>query len=336
MRLVCFAAVRAVLVPVIVALAWLIWGAAAAEASPLDAGPAGIVSSAASDLVASPAAKPLRAAPIVPGVPNLKAPAATTVSTAAGTVADAADSLIGTATTTLDTVTGTATTTLDTVTGTANTVIGEAAAVVTTVTKPAAPVLTEVDRVIDVVEGAVPSVPPVISVPSVPLPTVPAVEPGVTVPGSHPGTGTPAVTFPRDHAPHAGAADNVKATPALGAGNKSKGTSPARAAAAQPLVAAGLSLVKLQMTTPHRPETARAVQPAPMGVPDATPPQDPLASLAEGPSGSSSSGSAGTGAQTADVAGSWGGMPLGSGSRTHDANQSVPASPAFDPGSSPD
>ena len=325
MRLVCFAAVRAALVPVIVALAWLIWGAAAAEASPLDAGPAGIVSSAASDLITSPAAKPLQAAPIVPGIPNLKAPAATTVSTAAGTVADSADSLIGTATTTLDTVTGTA-----------NTVIGEAAAVVTTVTKPAAPVLTEVDKVIDVVEGAVPSVPPVISVPSVPLPTVPAVEPGVTVPGSHPGTGTPAVTSPRDHAPHAGAADNVKATPAHGAGNKSKGTSPARAAAAQPLVAAGLSLVKLQMTTPHRPETARAVQPAPMGVPDATPPQDPLASLAEGPSGSSSSGSAGSGAQAADVAGSWSGMPQGSGTRTHDANQSVPASPAFDPGSSPD
>lgn len=325
MRLVCFAAVRAALVPVIVALAWLIWGAAAAEASPLDAGPAGIVSSAASDVFTSPAAKPLQAAPIVPGIPNLKAPAATTVSTAAGTVADSADSLIGTATTTLDTVTGTA-----------NTVIGEAAAVVTTVTKPAAPVLTEVDKVIDVVEGAIPSVPPVISVPSVPLPTVPAVEPGVTVPGSHPGTGTPAVTFPRDHAPHAGAADNVKATPAHGAGSKSKGTSPARAAAAQPLVAAGLSLVKLQMTTPHRPETARAVQPAPMGVPDATPPQDPLASLAEGPSGSSSSGSAGSGAQAADVAGSWSGMPLGSGTRTHDANQSVPASPAFDPGSSPD
>lgn len=325
MRLVCFAAVRAALVPVIVALAWLIWGAAAAEASPLDAGPAGIVSSAASDLITSPAAKPLQAAPIVPGIPNLKAPAATTVSTAAGTVADAADSLIGTANTTLDTVTGTA-----------NTVIGEAAAVVTTVTKPAAPVLTEVDKVIDVVEGAVPSVPPVISVPSVPLPTVPAVEPGVTVPGSHPGTGTPAVTSPRDHAPHAGAADNVKATPAHGAGNKSKGTSPARAAAAQPLVAASLSLVKLQMITPHRPETARAVQPAPMGVPDATPPQDPLAALAEGPSGSSSSGSAGSGAQAADVAGSWSGMPLGSGTRTHDANQSVPASPAFDPGSSPD
>jgi hypothetical protein len=326
MRLVCFAAVRAVLVPVIVALAWLIWGAAAAEASPLDAGPAGIVSSAASDLVASPAAKPLRAAPIVPGVPNLKAPAATTVSTAAGTVADSADSLIGTATTTLDAVTGAATT-----------VIGEAAAVVTTVTKPAAPVLSEVDKVIDVVEGAVPSVPPVISVPSVPLPNVPAVEPGVAVPGSHPGTGTaPAVTSPRDHAPHAGAADKVKATPALGAGNKSKGTSPTRAAAAQPMGAAGLSLGQLQMTTPHRPEPAGAVQPAPMGVPDATPPQDPLASLAEGPSGSSSSGAGGSGAQAADVAGSWSGMPLGSGTRTHDANQSVPASPAFDPGSSPD
>lgn len=326
-RLVCFAAVRAALVPVIVALAWLIWGATAAEASTSDAGPAGIVSSAASDLITSPATKPLQAAPIVPGIPNLKAPAATTVSTAAGTVADAADSLIGTAATTLDTVTGTA-----------NTVIGEAAAVVTTVTKPAAPVLTEVDKLIDVVEGAVPSVPPVISVPSVPLPTVPAVEPGVTVPGSHPGSGptAPAASSPRDHDPHAGAADNVKTAPALGAGNKSKGTSPARAAAAQPLDAAGLSLVQLQMTTPHRPETARAVQPAPMGVPDATPPQDPLASLAEGPSGSSSSGSAGAGAQAADVAGSWSGMPLASGTRTHDANQSVPASPAFDPGSSPD
>lgn len=323
MRLICLAAVRAVLAPVIVVLAWLIWGAAAAEATTLDAGPAGIVSSAPSDLLTSPAAKPLRAAPIVPGVPDLKAPVATTVST----VADAADSLIGEANTTLDTVTGTA-----------NTLIGEAAAVVTTVTKPTAPVLAEVDKVIDAVEGAVPSVPPVISVPSVPLPTVPAVGPGVTVPGAHPGSGpnAPVVNSPRGHAPHAGAADKVKATPAFGAGNKSKGRSPARAAATKPMGAAGPSLVQLQMTTPHRLETAGAVQPAPMGVPDATPPQDPLASLAEGPSGSSSSGSAGFGAQAADVAGSWSGIPLGSGTRTHDANQSVPASPAFDPGSSPD
>lgn len=326
LRLLWCAVVRAVLVPAIVAVAWLIWGAAAAEASTLDAGPAGTVSSAASNLVTSPAAKPLRAAPVVPGIPNLKAPVATTVSTVAGT----ADAVIGEVAGTTDTAVGT-------VTGSANTVIGEAAAVVTTVTNAAAPVLTEVDKVVDVVEGAVPSVPPVISVPSLPLPTVPAVEPGVTVPGAHPGTigTTPIGTSPRAHA-HEAAADRAHAAPSPGAGHKSEGASPARATAGQPLDAAGLSFAQLQMTTPHRPETAGAIQPAPMGLHYATPPQEPLASLAEGPSGSSSSGSAGTGAQAADVAGSWSGMPLGFGERTHDADQSLPASPAFDPGSSPD
>ncbi|KRE59331.1 hypothetical protein ASG92_22670 [Arthrobacter sp. Soil736] len=297
MRVVCLAAVRSVLVPAILALAWFIWGAAAAEASTLDAGPAGIASGAASDLITSPAAKPLRAAPVVPGIPNLKAPVATTVSTVPVTA---------------DSVTGTANAAVGTEADTADAVIGEAAAVVvTTVTKTAAPVLTEVDKVIDVVEGAVHSVPPVISVPSVPG----------TV-GTAPG-----------NAPEAAAADKAQAAPSLG--TKSEGSSLAPATAAQPLVAAGRSLAQLLMTTPHRPESAGAVQ-APMGLPDAPQHQEPLASLAEGHSGSGSSGSVGSGVQAADVAGSWSGMHLGAGARTHDANQSVPAGPAFDPGSSPD
>lgn len=298
MRVVCLAAVRSVLVPAILALAWLIWGPAAAEASTLDAGPAGIASGASSDLITSPAAKPLRAAPVVPGIPNLKAPVATTVSTVAVTA---------------DSVTGTANAAVGTEADTADAVIGEAAAVVvTTVTKTAAPVLTEVDKVIDVVEGAVHSVPPVISVPSVPG----------TV-GTTPG-----------NAPEAAATDKAQA--ALSLGTKSEGSSLAPATAAQPLVAAGPSLAQLLMTTPHRPESAGAVQAAPMGLPDAPQHQEPLASLAEGRSGSGSSGSVGSGVQAADVAGSWSGMHLGAGARTHDANQSVPAGPAFDPGSSPD
>lgn len=325
MRLVCSAAVRAVLVPASVALAWLIWGAAAAEARALDAGPAAVAGtpqaagapSAASDLTTSRATKPLLAARVVPSIPDLTAPATTTVSTVAGTAAGTADS-----------VAGTADATLDTVTGTAEAVIGEADAAVTTVTTTAAPALAEVDKVIDVVEGAVHSVPRVISVPGVPLPTVPTPEPGVTVPGAHPTS--PWAT------PQSGAADRAHAAPAPGAGNKSEGTSLARATAGQPLDAAGASLAQLQMTTPHRPETAGAVPAAPVGLPHATPHQEPLASLAEGPSGSSSSGSAGSGVQAADVAGSWSGMHLGAGARTHDANQAVPASPAFDPGSSPD
>jgi hypothetical protein len=193
------------------------------------------------------------------------------------------------------------------------------------VTKPAAPVLAEVDKVIRVVESVVPSVPTV-----VPLP-----QPGVTVPGANPGT-TPVVTSPPADAPEAAAADNAQAGQSLGASSKSRGTTPARAAAEPTLDAAGPSLAQLQMTTPHRPEAAGAIQSAPLGLPRAALPQKPVASLAEGPSGSSSSGAQGSGAQAADVAGSWSGMNLRSGARTHDASQSIPASPAFDPGSSPD
>jgi hypothetical protein len=316
-RLVCSVAVRSFLAPAILALAWLIWGSAAAEASTLDADPAGIAASSASDLIASPAAKPLRAAPADPAIPNLKAPVATTISAVASTadsVTGTASAVVGTANTTVGSATGAANTVVGSATGTANTVVGEAAAVASTVTKPAAPVLAEANEVIGVVEGAVPSVPPVVSLQGVP----------------------PVVTSPRVDAPEAAAADKAQAAPSLGAGNESKATTPARATAVPTFDVAGPSLAQLQMTTPHRPEAAGAIRSAPLGLPRATLPLEPVASLAEGPSGSSSSAAQGSGVQAADVAGSWSGMNLRSGARTHDASQSVPASPAFDPGSSPD
>ncbi len=342
MLLVCSAAVRAVVVPAIVTLAWLIWGAAPAEASTLDAGPAVIggttpaasTSSAVSAHVPAPAASPLRAAPSVPGLPKLKAAVTTTVTAVAGTAAGTADSLSGAANTTLRSVTGTA-----------NTVVGEAAAVVTDaavtpVTETAAPVLAEMHKVIDVVEDAVHSVPPVVSVSGVAPQAVPTPwQPrrGVIVPGADPGTvgTTPVVNSPPANAPEA-AADKSHAAPSRGARNQSQGTSLARTADGQQLGASGPSLAQLQMTTPHRPETAGAVQAGPAGLPGAVPHQERLAVLAKGPSGSSASGSEGSGAQAGDLAGSWSGLHLGTGARLHDANQSVPASPTFDPGSSPD
>ncbi|MEN8585399.1 hypothetical protein ABFP37_22150 [Burkholderia sp. RS01] len=232
----------------------------------------------------------------------------------ADSVTGTASAVVGTANTTVGSATGAANTTVGSATGTANTVVGEAAAVASTVTKPAAPVLAEANEVIGVVEGAVPSVPPVESLPGVP----------------------PVVTSPRVDAPEAAAADKAQAAPSLGAGNESKATTPARATAVPTFDVAGPSLAQLQMTTPHRPEAAGAIRSAPLGLPRATLPLEPVASLAEGPSGSSSSAAQGSGVQAADVAGSWSGMNLRSGARTHDASQSVPASPAFDPGSSPD
>jgi hypothetical protein len=63
-----------------------------------------------------------------------------------------------------------------------------------------------------------------------------------------------------------------------------------------------------------------------------------LQSLAvtEGTSGNSSSGSEGSGAQAAEMAGDWDRTPLHAGARAFDAAQDLPASPAFDPGCSPD
>jgi hypothetical protein len=110
------------------------------------------------------------------------------------------------------------------------------------------------------------------------------------------------------------------------------------AAPGLPLAGTGLSLAELQMTTPELPELA-AVSPADhdlhLDVPPGDDQPEPFAA-SEGTSGNSSSGSEGSGAQAAEVAGNWDRTPLLAGNRMVDPAQHLPASPAFDPGCSPD
>jgi hypothetical protein len=105
-----------------------------------------------------------------------------------------------------------------------------------------------------------------------------------------------------------------------------------------PLAGTGLSLAELQMTTPERREPAGASRSIDNTSLDALPGGGhlPAVAVSEGTSGNSSSGSEGSGAQAADAAGDWDKTPVFAGARVFDAAQNLPASPAFDPGCSPD
>ena len=105
-----------------------------------------------------------------------------------------------------------------------------------------------------------------------------------------------------------------------------------------PLGGTGLSLAELQMTTPEQRELAVVSAAAPKPHRN-TPPGDShlqFFAVSEGASGNSSSGSEGSGAQTAETAGDWDRTPLRAGARVFDPAQDLPASPASDPGCSPD
>ncbi|MFC7848774.1 hypothetical protein ACFUTU_09905 [Arthrobacter sp. NPDC057388] len=105
-----------------------------------------------------------------------------------------------------------------------------------------------------------------------------------------------------------------------------------------PLAGTGLSLAELHMTTPERPELAAAKAATHKLHLHAQHGEGHLDAFAvsEGTSGNSSSGSEASGAQAAEAAGEWDRTQLFAGARVFDAVRHLPASPAFDPGCSPD
>jgi hypothetical protein len=105
-----------------------------------------------------------------------------------------------------------------------------------------------------------------------------------------------------------------------------------------PLAGTGLSLAQLQMTTPERREPAGASHSMDNTNLGALPGGGhlPTFAVSDGTWGNSSSSSEGSGAQAADAAGDWDRTLLLAGARVFDTAQNLPASPAFDPGCSPD
>lgn len=351
LRSCCTVSVRALLVPALLALAWLIWGAGTAQASPassgshmsglLDSGgsgdPAGAVSGALRSGAlshgtviskASPAPGPAlaRSLPTVPALP------------AANVLPTGQDPVPAT---------------VSAVAGTADAVVGEAAAAVTTVTRTAAPMLSQVDQAVDVADDAIDSLEP--QLPRLPVP-VPVVQLPVPLPlpgqdatpaappvpaPSAPDAGQPAAAIPAPAVPESRAPAASAAAPSRVGGLSSVSITPSfnsaapAAAGIQDASARGQTFAQLRMTSSGRP-SASAVQwddalpilHHPFGVDHV--------GLAATHGESGSYHSEGSGGQAADVAPFWKALSKTAGERVHDAAVALPPSPAFDPGSSPD
>jgi len=357
---------RALLLPVLLALAWIIWGAASADAAPGDTVTAGsletgslvktpVAATAQSTLSAplasatsrvAPAAKLLPAVPALPAAPSLLTAVSKPVTTVVGTVTDTAGAVVNGASTAVTTVAAPVADTVDNLDAAAEDIVSSVPQL------PASPAVPTIPSLpipaVPVPAVPVPSVPvPAGPVPAVPLPELPAAPvPGVTPPTPAPGTGhsSPELAAPTSDD---SSSDVRPGTTTRKAADGARSAAPAEAAATVtpaaaggvPLAGTGLSLAELQMTTPGGREPAGASHSMHNSTNlDALPGGRHLPSFAvsEGTSGNSSSGAEGSGAQAADAAGSWDSTPLLAGARVFDAAQNLPAGPAFDPGCSPD
>jgi hypothetical protein len=314
----CRASARPLLLAVLVALTWLIWGAGTANAAPADPDPLVLPSTqvlleqsdtSTLEEIAASLTRVVTDPP--PAVPRPVAAVPLPITTTA-TVLDNVDA-----------------------------VLSEPIDVIATVSNQASPVLTEtvgvVRSVVDSVAPALPGTPiPAVALPSVPVPAVPL--PAVSLPaiplpllepatpGTAPVTGEPASAQPAvvaEQAPVDATSPDLRNI--AGAQQSARrGFSP------QQIVSNAPALRALAVTAGH------VVSSAP---PPSAPHRDELLRLAalqsQSGSASSGSGSAGAGA-AADVAGFWSPLQDGSGARMPNAAQILAESPSFDPGSSPD
>lgn len=327
LRLRCTALLRALMLPALLALAWLIWGAGTAHASPLDSetgqlntksldsgllssGPSGDVTATVAG-TPSPSADKLsptadKVAPnmTAPAVPDLTRPVASTISAVAST---------------------------------ADVVVGGTTGLASSVVKTAAPVVvSRADKAVAALDNAAASPDP--RLPRISRRTLPVPVPVVRVPE------VPAAEVPARHAPPRAVSTTLPAAPAPPAavGSTADTAHAVKTAAPAPAVVSvqksaprGPTLAQLHMSASARPVAAVAVQPLPLGLLNHSFAVEHLKAAATHGE-SSSAGSDGPGAQGADVAAFWNGLSQNPGEREHDAAMVLPSSPAFDPGSSPD
>ena len=337
LRSCCTVSVRALLVPALLSLAWLIWGAGTAQASTAPSGShiSGLLDTGGSVDPAGAVSGAIPSLPAANVLPASQDPITATVSA----VADTTDA-----------------------------VVGEAAAVVTTVTRTATPVLSQVDRAVDVVDDAIDSLEP--RLPRLPLPApvvqlpvpvpvpVPVVQLPVPLPVPGPGQDAPPAppAAPPVSAPDAGrpvAATPAHAvpgslTPAPSAAAPAKAPGPPPAASSPSFSSAAPAAAEVQESG-SRGQTFAQLRMTSSGRPSANAVQGDHAlpvlghqlglhhvGLAATRGESGSSHSEGSGGQAADVAAFWNALFKTAGERIHDAAVALPPSPAFDPGSSPD
>lgn len=298
-------AVRLVLLAVMAALCWLVWGAGTAQAAVPAPDPGAIPQQAASTPLAEPV--PLPAPPVISGdedAAEASAPALVSPDTAVvSPVTGLSDAPVAAADPAL--------------TGATETVSSLAPAVPPVeqlLPVPLPEVLPLPEPLPSLVADLLPS-PVQVLLPE--LITLPTPAPGIPVSGAAP---DPGVSVPRSAAERQ---DGAGALPASvpgfdgGAGTVRKfGFSPAqdRAGPAVPGITAAL--------------------PVPPGAPG-TPGPLPISAL-PGHAGSTSHGGASGFGGAADIAGSWPELPATTGAADRPGADALPASPSFDPGSSPD
>jgi hypothetical protein len=342
--------VRALLVPALLALAWLVWGAGSAQAS-TDPSKA-VVSESALDLGLSnvpslPAAQVLRAG---------QGPAGST----AHHVATAANAVVGTTAPAVSTVTQVTDPVAFPVTRIAapavSAVSPAAAPVAATVNRTVAPLVSTLDHAVAAVDGPVASVthrlprlprpavkPPQLPNPDVPVATVRKPQPAVvsTVPRSP-------VADARRPVPAIRPGRFIRAGPQQFPQPRKLPTllrlrrSPAQQPRPPPprtwprskTLTPFKTLTQLKITASTRP-WARAIQAPAQGPLHEHPATERLNTAAtHGESGSSGSDSSGS--HTADIAASWNGLSPAASALAAGAAVIPPSGPAADPGSSPD
>jgi hypothetical protein len=343
--------VRALLVPALLALAWLVWGAGSAQAS-TDSSKA-FVSESALDLG-------LSNAPSLPAVQVLRA-GQDPAGSAAHHVAAAADAIVGRAAPAVSTVTRVTEPVAFPVTRIAaqavSAVSQTAAPVSATVNRTAAPAVSTVDHAVAAVDDPVASIPqpllrlplPAVKPPQLPSPdfpvaTVRKTPPAVvsTVPPSSdadarrpvPDHPSGEVHPPRAAAVSATAEASSPASASALSGTATSGPAPSNLATVQNIDSPFKTLAQLKITASTRP-LARAIQ-APAQVPLHEHPATERLNIASTHGESGSSGSDSSGSHTADIAASWNELFPAASALAAGAAVILPSGPAADPGSSPD
>ncbi|MDQ1056539.1 hypothetical protein QFZ23_000440 [Arthrobacter globiformis] len=355
--------VRALLVPALLALAWLVWGAGSAQAS-TDPSKA-VVSESALDLGLSNAPS-LHAAQVLRAGQD---PAGS----AAHHVAAAADAIVGRAAPAVSTVAATtepvalpvprvAAPAVATVTKTAGPAVSAvspaAASVAATVNRTAAPAVSTVDHAVAAMDDAIASVtqrllrlplpavkPPQLPNPDFPVATVRKTLAAVvsTVPRSpvadarRPVPGHPSgEVHPTRAAAVSATAEASSPAPASAtlSGTATPAPAPSNLATVQNIDSPFKTLAQLKITASTRPP-ARAIQAPAQGLLHEHPATERL-NIAATHGESGSSGSDSSGSHTADIAASWNELFPAASALAPGAAVIPPSGPAADPGSSPD
>jgi len=311
-RTICRHAIRSVLMALLAALAWLVWGAGTATASSLVPDAGDLLEPAASPLLSEPVPEP----PVV----------ASAGETAAATVA----SLTDPATATINTLAAPA---APLVAATVGTVTGLAPGL-PDLPLVQAPLPLPLTDVLPLPDQLPPLLPEPLPAPPLPLP-LPDLLP-VPVPPQLPGI--PPLTTPAPGAVPTAA----PSLPASDAASSAAGLSPVPAGtvAAAADVPARSNTLRFGFTAAQ--DLAGSASPpdimaSPSGPDDGTDNPgrlDPPA--ATNAAGSANSGSAGGSQGAADLSGSWPAFPTAASGPNLSGAETLPAGPSFDPGSSPD